>query len=103
MRCRKRRSWKVVQNEVAGFRTTSNCIGYVLPRIEPRSNDTKLPKWRKMVRQEIDQTIRTRNVMKALRREYWSRVIQEEKSALKEKWENAFSGKQLDNVRKGLL
>ena len=39
--------------------------------------------------------------MKDLRREYWSRVTQEETPALREMWENVFSGKQLDNVPKG--
>ena len=38
--------------------------------------------------------------MKDLRREHWSRVIKEETSALREQWEKAFSGKQMDNVRK---
>ena len=38
--------------------------------------------------------------MKHLRREHWPRVIKEETSALKEKWESAISGKQLYNVRK---
>ena len=41
--------------------------------------------------------------MTELRRECWSRVIKEEMSALREKWKNAFSGKQLDNVRNWTL
>ena len=38
--------------------------------------------------------------MRELRRECWSKVKKGEMSARKEKWENAFSGKQLDSVRK---
>ena len=57
---------------------------------------------RTMVRQHVDQTIRTRNSrarMKDVRRERWSRVEEEDTSARKEKWDNVFSGKPLDSVQ----
>ena len=38
--------------------------------------------------------------MKELRRENWSKVTREEMSSHKAEWENAFSGRQLDSVRK---
>ena len=38
--------------------------------------------------------------MKDLRREHWSRVEKEETSARKGKWDNVFSGEQLDSIRK---
>ena len=41
--------------------------------------------------------------MKAVKREHWSSVVKEETSARKEKWENAFSGKQLDVVQEETL
>ena len=41
--------------------------------------------------------------MRECRREDWSKVKKGEMSARKEKWEDAFSGRQLDRVRKGIL
>ena len=60
-------------------------------------------KLRKMVRQHIDQTIRTRNFKAGNERietGVTSRVKKGELSARKEKWETAFGGWQLDSVRK---
>ena len=58
---------------------------------------------RLMVRQQIHQTIGTRN-FKAQNERIETGVLvkshKEETSALTEKWENGFSGKQLDNVRR---
>ena len=55
------RSRTFVQEQIARFRTTSNSICNVQPRIESRSCDAELPKIGKMVRQQIEQTIRTCN------------------------------------------
>ena len=71
---------RFVQELSARFRTTSNSICNVQPKIELRSK-----KLRKMVRQHNDQTIKARNAKpkrKELRRDCWSRVT-EEKSALR--------------------
>ena len=58
--CLTRMSWKI-QNEVAGFRSTSDCIGFVQTRIESRKATPSYQCFRTMVRQHIDQTIRSRN------------------------------------------
>ena len=59
-----------------------------------------------MVRKHIDQMIKTRNFRagkKGLRQGYWSRLTKGAKPALRGKWENAFSGKQLDGVQEETL
>ena len=78
------------------FRTTSSSV------CESRSSGNQ--KLRIMVRQHIDQTTSTRNFKARndrIETEYWSKVTREEMSAQKEKWEIAFSGRQMDSVQKG--
>ena len=41
--------------------------------------------------------------MKDLRRGHWSRVVEEETSARKEQWENAFNGRRMDSVQEETL
>ena len=75
-----------------------------LTRIESRHKTAKLSKIEDDNKtKKIEQKIRKRNSepeMKDLRREHWSRVEKEETSARKGKWDNVFSGEQLDNFRK---
>ena len=62
-------------------------------------------KLRRMERQHIDQTIRTRNIkpeMIELRLEIWSKVVKGAMSAQKAKCEIAIRGRQMDSARKDI-
>ena len=86
---------RFVQKLVARFRTASNSICNVPPRIESRSRDTELSKT-----EEKGHAI-SKPGMRDLRREYWSKVRKGEVSARKEKIGECFRWKANGQCSKG--
>ena len=94
---------RIVQVKIAGFCAASDCIGFVRTRNFSKQRTTELFKIEDSCEASCWSSDESTELQSS-KRNYWKRNGNQEskrkKPTLKGKWENAFSGRQLDNVRK---